>query len=267
MFHAGDQVVPAVDVRAESLLFARGIHKRFGGVHALRGVDLAVGAAEVVALVGDNGAGKSTLVKAIAGAHHPDLGEIYFEGSPVRLTRPADSTHLGIATIYQDLALSDHLDVVANLFLGRERRGRPGLLDELEMETTTIELLKGLSTNPPPPRAQVGTLSGGQRQVVAIARAMLANPKVVLLDEPTAALGVAQTRDVLSLIRRLRDQGLGVLLISHNLDDIFNVADRITVLRLGQNAAEFTVGECSREAVVHAITGADLPIARGRTGI
>ncbi|MCU1682622.1 MAG: ATP-binding protein [Amycolatopsis sp.] len=245
----------AVEER-KTLLVATQLTKTFGAVEALKGVDLTVSAGEVVALVGDNGAGKSTLVKTLAGAHRPDTGQIFFERKPVSLGNPAASVELGIATIYQDLALCDHLDVVANLYLGRERHNAARLLSEREMELKAIELVGSLSTNPPPPRALVRDLSGGQRQVVAIARALLAGPKVVLLDEPTAALGVSQTRDVLELIRALRARGLGCVLISHNLDDIFAVADRICVLRLGANAAEFTVSGCSREAVVASITGA-----------
>jgi D-xylose transport system ATP-binding protein len=245
----------AVEER-EPLLVATQLTKTFGAVQALKGVDLTVSAGEVVALVGDNGAGKSTLVKTLAGAHQPDTGQIFFEHRPVSLANPAASAELGIATIYQDLALCDHLDVVANLYLGRERHNAARLLIEKEMELEAIALVGSLSTNPPPPRALVRDLSGGQRQVVAIARALLANPKVVLLDEPTAALGVSQTHDVLELIRTLRTRGLGCVLISHNLDDIFQVADRICVLRLGTNAAEFTVSDCTREAVVASITGA-----------
>ena len=242
--------------KGESLLFAQQITKTFGAVQALKGVDLAVSAGEVVALVGDNGAGKSTLVKTLAGVQSPDTGQIFFEGKPVSLDTPAASSELGIATIYQDLALCDHLDVVANLYLGRERRNAGRLLNEQEMELKAIDLVGSLSTNPPPARALVRDLSGGQRQVVAIARALLADPKLVLLDEPTAALGVSQTHEVLELIRTLRARGLGCVLISHNLDDIFAVADRVCVLRLGINAADFTVSDCSHEAVVAAITGA-----------
>ena len=242
--------------KGEPLLFAQQITKTFGAVQALKGVDLAVSAGEVVALVGDNGAGKSTLIKTLAGVQPPDAGQIFFEGEPVSLGNPAASSELGIATIYQDLALCDHLDVVANLYLGRERRNPGRLLNEQEMELKAIELIGSLSTNPPPARALVRDLSGGQRQVVAIARSLLAEPKLVLLDEPTAALGVSQTHDVLELIRTLRARGLGCVLISHNLDDIFAVADRICVLRLGINAADFTVSDCSHDAVVAAITGA-----------
>jgi D-xylose transport system ATP-binding protein len=242
------------------LLELEGVSKRFGPVQALDRVDFAVSAGEVVGLVGDNGAGKSTLVKAIAGINPPDTGTIRFDGEEVRIKGPQDATELGIATVYQDLALCDNLDVVANLFLGREQVSPgPGLasrqLDEVKMEHETADLLSNLAVTIPSLRSEVGTLSGGQRQQVAVARSLLGEPKVVLLDEPTAALGVPQTKQVLELIRRLRERNLGVVVISHNLVDVFAVADRVFVLRLGRAAGEFKADEATEEHVVSAITG------------
>jgi D-xylose transport system ATP-binding protein len=244
------------------LLALRGISKRFGAVQALTDVDFEVHPSEVVALVGDNGAGKSTLVKVIAGIYIPDAGEIGFEGRPVHISGPNDVARLGIATVYQDLALCDNLDVVANLFLGREQSDRlvPVVvepLDEVSMERRANEVLSGLSVRIPSVRVPVASLSGGQRQSVAVARSVMWKSKVVLLDEPTAALGVAQTRQVLDLIKRLREQGLGVVVISHNLADVFEVADRVIVLRLGRRVATFDVRNVNREQVVGAITGAE----------
>jgi D-xylose transport system ATP-binding protein len=238
------------------LLEMRGMSKRFGAVQALDGVDFRVGAGEVVALVGDNGAGKSTLVKVMSGIYSPDAGEYLFEGRPVSVAGPTDATRLGVATVYQDLALCDNLDVVDNLFIGQELTYGPlRVLDETSMEHRARELLGTLSTTIPSVRSETGTLSGGQRQQVAIARSLLGEPRVVLLDEPTAALGVPQTRQVLQLVRDLRDRGLGVVVISHNLENVFAVADRITVLRLGKVAGDFAVRETSHEEVVAAITG------------
>jgi D-xylose transport system ATP-binding protein len=242
------------------LLQLEGISKRFGPVHALDRVDFAVSAGEVVGLVGDNGAGKSTLVKTIAGIHSADSGTIRFEGEEVSISRPQDATNLGIATVYQDLALCDNLDVVANLFLGREQVAPgPGVasrrLDEVKMEHEAGELLSNLAVTIPSLRSEVGTLSGGQRQQVAVARSLFGEPKVVLLDEPTAALGVPQTKQVLALIRRLRERNLGVIVISHNLVDVFEVADRIFVLRLGRPSGDFSVSETTEEHVIAAITG------------
>jgi D-xylose transport system ATP-binding protein len=244
------------------LLELDGVSKRFGPVQALDRVDFAVRAGEVVGLVGDNGAGKSTLVKAMAGINPPDSGTIRFEGRDVRISKPQDATALGIATVYQDLALCDNLDVVANLFLGREQVSPgPGQvsrqLDEVKMEHETADLLSNLAVTIPSLRTEVGTLSGGQRQQVAVARSLLGDPKVVLLDEPTAALGVPQTKQVLELIRRLRERDLGVVMISHNLVDVFAVADRVFVLRLGRAAGEFKTEEATEEHVVGAITGLD----------
>jgi len=242
------------------LLELEGVSKRFGPVQALDRVDFAVRAGEVVGLVGDNGAGKSTMVKAIAGIHSADEGTIRFDGQEVSISRPQDATALGIATVYQDLALCDNLDVVANLFLGREEISEgPGRLsrqlDEVEMEHETEDLLSNLAVTIPSLRSEVGTLSGGQRQQVAVARSLLGEPKVVLLDEPTAALGVPQTKQVLGLIGRLRERELGVVVISHNLVDVFEVADRIFVLRLGRAAGDFEVSATTEEQIVGAITG------------
>ena len=237
------------------VLALRGISKRFGAVQALTEVELEVYPGEVVALVGDNGAGKSTLVKAIAGVITPDAGVIEWEGRPVTIHRPHDAQALGIATVYQDLALADNLDVVANLFLGRELRTF-GLLDEVEMERRSRQLLDTLSIKIPSVRIPVASLSGGQRQTVAISRALLGEPKVVILDEPTAALGVEQTAQVLDLVERLRDRGLGVILISHNMADVGAVATRVAVLRLGRNNGTFVAEETTQEQIVSAITGA-----------
>jgi len=243
------------------ILSIKGISKSFGPVQALAGVDLEVRAGEVLALVGDNGAGKSTLVKSISGIHSIDSGEVFFAGQSVRISGPNAATALGIATVYQDLALCDNLDVVANLFLGQEEivagpASPLRTLDEIEMEQRSHELLEQLSVTIPSVRSEVGTLSGGQRQQVAVARSLLGEPKVVMLDEPTAALGVRQTKQVLDLIKRLRERDLGVIVISHNLADVFEVADRIFVLRLGRKAGIFETSRVSEEQVVGAITGA-----------
>src|SRR3954465_2218214 len=247
--------------KPDHLLALQGFTKSFGPVEALTDVDFEVDAGEVVALVGDNGAGKSTLIKAISGVQPPDSGQEYFEGEPVKVNDPNTATQLGIATVFQDLALCDNLDVVANLYLGQEVIGNRGIplptLNETDMEQHSQELLAELSvTTLGSVRTEVGSLSGGQRQSVAIARSLLGEPKVVLLDEPTAALGVAQTAQVLSLIKALRERGLGVVVISHNLEDIFEVADRIIVLRLGRREATFDVSKTTREEVVAGITGA-----------
>jgi len=253
------------------LLSVSGASKRYGAVEALRDVSLVIEAGEVVALAGDNGAGKSTLVKAISGVGPADEATIEFEGQKVDIRSPHDAAALGIAVVYQDLALCDNLDVVANMYLGAEvreprqlipwRRGKPGaggarFMDEIAMEGTATELLRSLSVRLPSVRAEVGTLSGGQRQSVAISRALLGEPKLVILDEPTAALGVAQTAQVLELVKRLRERGLGVLIISHNLADVFAVADRIVILRLGRNAGEFPADPERHADIVGAITGA-----------
>ncbi len=244
------------------LLELRGVSKRFGAVQALSGIDLDLRAGEVVGLVGDNGAGKSTLVKVISGIHTAEEGEYRFAGSSQHVGGPQDATALGVATVYQDLALCDNLDVVANLFVGRERvASGPGrlsrTLDEAAMEKQAAELLATLTVTIPSLRSEVGLMSGGQRQSIAIARSLIGEAKLVLLDEPTAALGVAQTAQVLELIKRLREQGLAVLVISHNLADVFEVCDRIFVLRLGRRAGVYEIGETTREEIVGVITGAE----------
>jgi ABC-type sugar transport system ATPase subunit len=237
------------------LLELRDVSKSFGSVQALSDVDLEVHNGEVMALVGDNGAGKSTLIKSIAGIHGIDHGEIIFEGHHVHISGPKDAARLGIEVVYQDLALCDNLDVVQNMYLGREVHDPFMRLREPAMEQKTAETLKSLRvTTIRSIRQAVATLSGGQRQSVAVARAVMWNSKLVILDEPTAALGVAQTEQVLELVKRLGEQGLAVILISHNLHDVFAVADRITVLRLGRNAGIFNRREVSQEEVVHAIT-------------
>ena len=242
-----------------SLLVARGVSKSFGAVQALVDVDFDVDAGEVVALVGDNGAGKSTLIKAIAGVQPADTGAYWIDGEPVKIRTATDASQAGIATVYQDLALCDNLDVVANLYLGSElvRPGPARVLDETAMERRTRELLASLAvTTLDSPRTPVRALSGGQRQAVAIARSLVSHPRVLILDEPTAALGVIQTAQVLTLIEHLREQGLAIVVISHNLDNVFHVADRISVLRLGRHVATFDRRATAREAVVAAITGA-----------
>jgi D-xylose transport system ATP-binding protein len=237
------------------VLELRGISKSFGSVQALTDVDLEVRRGEVMALVGDNGAGKSTLIKCVAGIHAVDEGEIYFEGNHVHISGPKEAANLGIEVVYQDLALCDNLDVVQNMYLGREAHSIIQVLREPVMEQRTAETLKSLRvTTIRSIRQQVATLSGGQRQSVAVARAVMWNSKLVILDEPTAALGVAQTEQVLALVKRLGEQGLAVVLISHNLHDVFAVADRITVLRLGRNAGLFTRTQVTEDEVVHAIT-------------
>ncbi|GAA2062425.1 ATP-binding cassette domain-containing protein [Streptomyces carpaticus] len=245
------------------VLSLRGISKNFGAVAALSEVDLDVAAGEVVAVVGDNGAGKSTLVKVLAGVHRADSGTIAFEGAPVTIGSPAGAHALGIATVFQDLALCENLNVVENLFLGRElRRSR---LDEVTMELRSWELLRQLSAKIPTVRVPVASLSGGQRQTVAIARSLLGDPKVIVLDEPTAALGVAQTAEVLALIERLRDRGLGVIMISHNMADVRAVADRVAVLRLGRNNGVFAASAVSEQDIIAAIVGA-VPVPEDHRG-
>lgn len=243
------------------LLSVQNIKKRFGAVQALQGVSLDVHPGEIVALVGDNGAGKSTTIKMISGVEQPDEGEIYFAGQAVSLTGPSVAEKLGIQTVYQDLALCDNLDISSNLFLGRELRrnmipGLPKMLKKADMEERALPVLKDLGINLPPLTTAVASLSGGQRQTVAVARAVLWGSKLVMLDEPTAALGVAQTKAVLELIVRLAERGVGVLVISHNMSDVFKIADRIVVLRLGRTIANFVKTETSPETVIAAITGA-----------
>jgi len=237
------------------MLELRGLSKSFGSVQALTEVDFAVRAGEVMALVGDNGAGKSTLIKCVAGTHTADDGDILFDGKPVTIHGPKDAARLGIEVVYQDLALCDNLDVVQNMYLGREAHDMLHRLREPVMEHKTAATLKTLAvTTIRSIRQPVASLSGGQRQSVAVARAVMWNSRVVLLDEPTAALGVAQTRQVLELVKRLAEQGLAVVIISHNLHDVFEVANRITVLRLGRNIADFEREKTTQQEVVHAIT-------------
>ena len=237
------------------LLELRGITKSFGSVQALTDVDFEVRPSEVMALVGDNGAGKSTLIKCIAGTHSPDSGAVFFEGEEVHIHGPKDAARLGIEVVYQDLALCDNLDVVQNMYLGREEHNWMLQLNEPKMEQRTAETLKSLAvTTIRSIRQPVATLSGGQRQSIAVAKAVQWNSKLVILDEPTAALGVAQTEQVLALVNRLAEQGLSVVLISHNLHDVFETAHRITVLRLGRNAGIFERAKTTQQEVVQAIT-------------
>ncbi len=243
------------------LLEARGIVKSFGKVQALRGADFTVRPNEVVALVGDNGAGKSTLVKTLAGVHQADGGEVLFEGRPVTIGSPLDARALGIETVYQDLALAAELDPASNLFLGRELLragplGRLGFLDKRAMRRQSDEAFERLSVAIQDVDAPVATMSGGQRQGIAVSRAVMWASKVVFMDEPTAALGVVQTRNVLDLIGRVKEQGLSVVLISHNMPEVLEVADRVEVLRLGERVAQFERGDVSMEEIVGAMTGA-----------
>ena len=236
------------------LLELRGIDKNFGPVQALRGVDLEVTAGQVTALVGDNGAGKSVLIKTIAGIHTPERGQIYWEGRAVSIRTPREAAELGIQTVYQDLALCDNLDIVQNMFLGRERL-HLGVLDEDAMEKDAAATLASLEvTTVRSIRQSVASLSGGQRQSVAVARAVMWNSKLVIMDEPTAALGVAQTRQVLDLIKRLARQGLAVILVSHNLNDVFEVADRVAVLHLGRRVSTGPVSDYDPQIVVDLMT-------------
>ena len=251
----------------QPVLELKGVSKNFGAVQALYNVDFTCRAGEVMALVGDNGAGKSTLIKGIAGIYKLDAGDVFFEGKKVNITSPRDTADLGIEVVYQDLALADNLDVVANMFLGREKMTAGILLNESEMEQEALTTLDSLSvTTIRSVRQAVAGLSGGQRQAIAVAKAVMWNSKLVILDEPTAALGVAQTRQVLDLVRRLADRGLAVVIISHNLHDIFEVADRITCLRLGQKVAEFIPSETTQQEVVHAITAGELDTVPGMVG-
>jgi D-xylose transport system ATP-binding protein len=257
-------VWPVEQPKTTPILEVHGVSKKFGAVQALSDVDFEVYAGEVVGLVGDNGAGKSTLVKIISGVHPPDTGTFIFEGREVTINKPRDSVDLGIETVYQDLALSDNLDVVANLYIGRELSKPliPGLnglyqLDEISMEKRAISLLAELHVPIPSVRNIIASMSGGQRQSVAVARSVMWNCKVVLLDEPTAALGVEQTHQVKNLIRKLKERNLGVVVISHNLPEVFDITDRIIVLRLGRRKATFNTKSTRPEQIVSAITGAD----------
>jgi D-xylose transport system ATP-binding protein len=248
-----------VDTAAAPLLELRGLYKSFGAVEVLRDVDFSVRAGQVTALIGDNGAGKSTLVKCVAGIHGYDSGEIRFEGRPVSIHNPRDAASLGIEVVYQDLALCDNLDIVQNMFLGRERVSGI-VLDDPTMEQLAAETLAALSVRTVSSvRQRVASLSGGQRQTVAIAKAVLWNSRLVILDEPTASLGVAQTAQVLELVRRLADSGLAVVLISHNMNDVFAVADQIAALYLGRMAAQVNAADVTHSQVVELITA-------GRTG-
>jgi len=251
------------------ILELKGVSKSFGAVQALFEVDFHVAPGEVMALVGDNGAGKSTLIKCIAGIYTIDSGEVRFDGQHVSIHGPKDSARLGIEVVYQDLALADNLDVVQNMYLGREEVAGPlRALDEVKMEKRANETLSSLSvTTIRSVRQTVAGLSGGQRQSVAVAKAVMWNSKVVILDEPTAALGVAQTRQVLDLVKRLGEQGLAVVLISHNLHDIFEVADSITVLRLGQNVGEYKRADVTQTQVVEAITAGKLTKVPGQADV
>ncbi|GAA2041105.1 ATP-binding cassette domain-containing protein [Agromyces tropicus] len=238
------------------LIELSGVVKSFGPVSVLKGVDLKAYPGKVTALVGDNGAGKSTLIKGLAGVQPYDGGTVRFDGKPVALHHPRDASRLGIEVVYQDLALCDNLDIVQNMFLGREET-EFGTFDEGVMEKEASDTLRSLSVRTVKSvRQKVSSLSGGQRQTVAIARAVLKNARLVILDEPTAALGVAQTEQVLHLVRRLADQGVAVILISHNLADVFEVADHIDVLYLGQMVAHLDADQTSRDDVVGYITGA-----------
>jgi len=261
----GGSAPTSVIEAGEPLLRLRGISKSFGPVRALTDVDLDIPAGEVTALAGDNGAGKSVLIKCIAGIHAPSSGEMWWEGKPVHIHTPRDAAALGIETVYQDLALCDNLDIVENMFLGRERTRRVAL-DEDSMEHSALETLKSLAvTSVRSIRQPVASLSGGQRQSVAIAKAVLWNSKLVIMDEPTAALGVAQTGMVLNLVRRLADRGVAVLIVSHNMNDVFQVADRIAVLHLGKMAAVRPTAELDRQIVVDLMTtGKSTRIAQPR---
>ncbi len=243
-----------VDSSAPMLLSLRDITKSFGAVQALQHVDLDIPAGQVTALIGDNGAGKSTLIKTVSGIWAPTSGSMYWQGQEVHVHTPRDATHLGIATVYQDLALCDNLDIVQNMYLGREDT-KVGLLDEISMELATTKTLKDLSVSTVKSvRQLVGSLSGGQRQAVAVARAVMRESKLVILDEPTAALGVSQTAQVLDLIKTLSSRGIAVLVISHNLNDVFSVADRIAVMYLGTLVSHGPIANYDRNSAVEMIT-------------
>jgi ABC-type sugar transport system ATPase subunit len=252
------QVIADSTTATDPLLKVRGIEKHFGAVQALYAVDLDLPAGYVTALCGDNGAGKSVLTKCISGVYQPDHGDVFWEGHPVRIHSTRDASRLGIETVYQDLALCDNLDIVQNMFLGREQL-RSRLLDEDAMERQAAKTLAGLRvTSVRSIRQPVRSLSGGQRQSVAVAKAVMWNSKLVIMDEPTAALGVNQTRQVLDLVKRLRDQGLAVMVISHNLNDVFEVADRIAVLHLGRMVAQDKASSFDRQSLVEYMTTGSL---------
>src|SRR6202521_4337430 len=263
---AGDGLtVQSSPVAGEPLLKVRGIEKTFGAVRALHNVDLDLPAGQVTALVGDNGAGKSVLTKTLAGIHQPDAGQIFWQGHPVHLHNAHDAARLGIETVYQDLALADNLDIVQNMFLGRERVRNLIFLDEDAMERAAKETLASLRvTTVRSIRQPVGSLSGGQRQSVAVAKAVMWNSKLVMLDEPTAALGVVQTKMVLDLVRRLRDRGLAAMMISHNLNDVFEVADRIAVVHLGRMVTQGRATAFDRQSVVDYMTSGRLDRATAK---
>jgi len=247
------------------LLEARGISKKFGSLQALYDVDLTLYAGEVLALVGDNGAGKSTLIKSIAGNHRVDEGQFFFNGEPVKITGPKDTAELGVEVVYQDLALCDNLTVTENMFLGREETNGFGMLSAASMQRQAAETMRSLAvTTLSSVDQSVARLSGGQRQSVAVAKAVMWNSKAVILDEPTAALGVAQTRQVLDLVRRLAERGLGVIVISHNLHDLFEIADRFLVLRLGQSIGTYARDDTSQREIVEAITAGELSVVPGQ---
>ncbi len=249
---------------SEYRLEVKGAFKRFGAVNALTGANLRARPSAVTALVGDNGAGKTVLTKTIAGIYQLDRGQLLWDGTPVTISGPKDSAALGIEVVYQDLALCDNLDVVENMYLGRESMSPLRRLDEPTMEREARRVLRDLSvTTLQSVRLPVASMSGGQRQSIAVAKAVLWNSKLVILDEPTAALGVAQTRQVLDLVKRLAEQGLAVILISHNMNDVMEVADYITVLRLGQTVAEYKRSETNQREVVEAITAGDLHYVPG----
>lgn len=248
-------------VDAGPIIEARGIVKSYGHVHALEGADFAAYPGQVVAMIGDNGAGKSTLTKVISGVIKPDAGQLLFEGRTVEIASPLAAQRLGIETVFQDLALAPHLDGAANVYLGRELLrsgllGRLGVLDKAAMKRRASDSFRNLGVAIPDAGAAVGNLSGGQRQGVAVARAASWASKVIIMDEPTAALGVVQTENVLNVIRRVRDRGVAVVLISHNMPDVLKVADRIEVLRLGRRVASFDVKDATIERLVGAMTGA-----------
>jgi len=249
------------------LVEMEGITKRFGGVVALNGVDVTIHSGEIVGLVGDNGAGKSTLIKVLAGAHQPDRGEIRFEGEPVSISTPRAAKELGIETVYQDLALVDSLDVPGNIFLGRElerfRVGPLRVMNKQEMARQSEELLASLGLKLPSLRSEVGWLSGGQRQSVAISRALYTRPKLIILDEPTSALAVSEAERVLELARNLRDQNIGVVLISHTMQEVMAVSDRINVLRKGERVADLRTEETDLDEVVKYIVGSEKMVSHG----